>query len=197
MSHTVRILDCPPERVFAVLADAWLFPTWVVGASRMRSVDDRWPHVGSKLHHSFGVWPMLIDDETTAQHWDPPHRFVIQPKGWPIGEARVAIDVEPHARGCTVHLREQAVKGPGTFVPVWMLDLGLHLRNIETLHRLAYLAEGGAGGEHIVEAAEPTAGDRAAVEYPERSFFAKTVSVAVTVVPVILLGRVAKRRLRG
>ena len=24
--------DCSPEAVFAVLADGWLYPTWVVGA---------------------------------------------------------------------------------------------------------------------------------------------------------------------
>ena len=33
-----RVLSCSPEDVFDVLADGWLFPTWVVGASRMRNV---------------------------------------------------------------------------------------------------------------------------------------------------------------
>ena len=66
MSNNVRLMACSPEDVFAVLADGWLFPTWVVGASRMRKVEEAWPQVGSRLHHSFGVWPALLNDETTV-----------------------------------------------------------------------------------------------------------------------------------
>ena len=72
MSSNVRVLNCRPEDVFAVLADGWVFPTWVVGASRMRDVDEAWPAEGSHLHHSFGVWPAVIDDKTTVREWDPP-----------------------------------------------------------------------------------------------------------------------------
>ena len=57
-----RRLNCSPEQVFAVLNDGWTYPLWVVGASRIRDVDHGWPAPGSKLHHSFGVWPALIDD---------------------------------------------------------------------------------------------------------------------------------------
>jgi uncharacterized protein YndB with AHSA1/START domain len=142
MSVNVRTMNCPPEAVFAVLADGWIFPTWVVGASRMRDVDDAWPAVGSKLQHSFGVWPALINDETTVLEWDPPRRMVIQPKGWPIGEARVTLDVKPRGHGCVVRITEGAVKGPGALVPDFLLDPPLYLRNIETLRRLAYIAEG-------------------------------------------------------
>ena len=51
-----------PADVFAVLADGWLYPSWVVGASRVRGVDGTWPQPGSRIHHSVGVWPLLIDD---------------------------------------------------------------------------------------------------------------------------------------
>src|SRR6478609_4162544 len=37
MSVTVRRFDCTPEQVFAVLADPWVYPSWVVGASRLRA----------------------------------------------------------------------------------------------------------------------------------------------------------------
>jgi hypothetical protein len=124
-----------------VLADGWLFPVWVVGASRMRDVDAEWPAEGSKLHHSFGVWPALINDETTVLEWDPPRRMVMQPAGWPIGEARVTLEVRPDAEGCRVRIEERAVKGPGTIIPEPVLDIPLHIRNVETLRRLAYIAE--------------------------------------------------------
>jgi hypothetical protein len=142
MSVNVREFACSPEAVFAVLADGWVFPTWVVGASRMRDVDDAWPAVGSKLQHSFGVWPVLINDETRVLEWDPPRRMVIQPHGWPLGEARVTLDVKPRGDGCVVRITESAVKGPGALIPPFLLDPPLYLRNVETLRRLAYIAEG-------------------------------------------------------
>jgi uncharacterized protein YndB with AHSA1/START domain len=141
MSTNVRYIHASPEQVFDVLADGWLFPVWVVGASRMRQVDDHWPDVGTKLQHSFGVWPFVINDETTVLEWDPPRRMVIQPAGWPIGEARVAIDAKPRGEGTLVRIREQAVKGPGSLLPDIVLDVPLYVRNVETLRRLAYIAE--------------------------------------------------------
>ena len=135
-------MQCSPSDVFAVLADGWLYPSWVVGASRMRDVDHNWPQVDSRLQHSFGVWPMLLNDETVVREWDPPRRMVMSPKGWPVGEALVTIDVKPRRDGCVVRVQEKAQKGPATLVPSAVLDIYLHARNIETLRRLAFIAEG-------------------------------------------------------
>jgi len=142
MSRNVRVLRCPPDAVFRVLADGWLFPSWVVGASRMRDVDEAWPDAGSRLHHSIGVWPVLINDATVVKEYDPPRRMVMRAKGWPIGEARVVIEVKPRGDDSVVRIQEEAVSGPGRFVPPPLMDLALHWRNEETLQRLAYLAEG-------------------------------------------------------
>ena len=142
MSSNVRLMACNPQDVFDVLADGWLYPSWVVGASRMRDVDEAWPAEGSRLQHSFGVWPALINDETTVLEYDPPRRLVIQPKGWPIGEARVTLEVKRRPEGCVVRITEEAVEGPGSFVPKPLLDVPLFIRNVETLRRLAYIAEG-------------------------------------------------------
>jgi hypothetical protein len=38
-----RVLNRSPEEVFTVLQDGSLYPLWVVGASRMWSVDGGWP----------------------------------------------------------------------------------------------------------------------------------------------------------
>jgi hypothetical protein len=141
MSTNIRVMKCSPEDVFRVLDDGWLFVGWVVGASRMRDVDARWPAPGAQLQHSFGVWPLVLNDATTVLEYESPRRMVMQPKGWPLGEARVTIDVRPHRKGCIVRIREEAVRGPGTLVPPRLLDVGLHLRNTETLRRLAYIAE--------------------------------------------------------
>lgn len=143
MARNVRLFRCPPEAVFAVLSDGWLYPSWVVGASRMREVSDAWPAVGSRLHHSFGVWPLLIDDHTHVEEWDPPRRVSLLARGWPMGEARVTIEAKPRGSGCVVRICENAVAGPGAWADA-VVDPLLRWRNKETLNRLAYLAEGGA-----------------------------------------------------
>lgn len=137
-------IAAPPQSVFDVLANGWLFPVWVVGASRMRAVDDQWPGVGAKIHHSVGVWPALIDDSTSMLEWDPPRRAVLQARLWPVGEATVTLDVEAVDGGCTVTLTETPSSGPFAMLPRPVVDLPMKARNVETLSRLAYLAEGHA-----------------------------------------------------
>lgn len=142
MARNWRNFDCPAEAVFEVLSDGWLYPSWVVGASRMRRVDTSWPAVGSKLHHSVGTWPLLLNDSTSVHEWSPPHRTVLRARGWPVGEASVTIAVEARGERCVVKMLEFAVKGPARFVPRVLADPIMAIRNRETLRRLAYLAEG-------------------------------------------------------
>jgi len=137
-------MTCSPEAVFEVLSDGWLYPSWVVGAARMRGVAADWPVPGSELHHSAGAWPLLLNDDTISLEWSPPLRTVVRAKGWPMGEARVTIEVRERAGGCLVRLEEEPVAGPGSWIPRFLADPMLHLRNRETLRRLAYLAEGRA-----------------------------------------------------
>jgi hypothetical protein len=137
-----RSLSCAPADVFAVLANGWLYPSWVVGASRMRDVEHGWPGVDAKLHHSFGVWPVLINDTTSILEWDPPRHAKLKARGWPMGSAHVELDVEPEPGGCRVSITEDAVEGPGLLMPKPLRDAAILARNKETLQRLAYLAEG-------------------------------------------------------
>lgn len=132
---------CPPDRVFAVLADGWLYPTWVVGASRMRDVDAEWPAQGATLHHSIGAWPALIDDTTTVVEWNPPTTMVLKARGWPIGTAIVRLTVEASGAGCVVTIEEDALEGPAKLIPPPLRSAAIRVRNVETLKRLAYIAE--------------------------------------------------------
>lgn len=141
MATNRRHLTCTPEDVFAVLANGWLYPVWVVGASRMRDVEEAWPAVDAKIHHSFGIWPVLIDDTTSILEWDAPRHAKLKARGWPAGSAHVSIDVERDATGCTVTIVEDAVEGPGALIPKPFRSVAIGIRNRETLQRLAYLAE--------------------------------------------------------
>lgn len=144
MATNLRTMRCEPEAVFRVLANAWLYPSWVVGASRMRDVGDSWPEPHARLHHSMGTWPLVINDTTSVVEWDPPRRMVLRARGWPIGEAHVAIDVKKRSDGCIVRIHEEPVRGPATLLVRALTNPPLYWRNTETLRRLAYLAEGGA-----------------------------------------------------
>ncbi|MDT0158264.1 SRPBCC family protein [Microbacterium sp. ARD32] len=155
MSRNVRLVRCAPEDVFEVLADGWLYPSWVVGASRMRAVDADWPRAGARLHHSFGVWPMLLDDRTVIEEHHPPHAMVMRARGWPVGEARVTLQVRRHGQDALVRIQEEAIAGPARWVPRPVMDALLHWRNAETLHRLAYLAEGRAARRAAAAASAP------------------------------------------
>ncbi len=141
MSTNSRTIDATPDEVFAVLADGWLYPLWVVGASRMRAVDEDWPAPGSRLHHSVGAWPLLIDDDTEVIEREP-LLLVLRARAWPSGEAEVRIRLEPIGSQTRVTLHEDAIGGPGRLVPGPARHPLLHMRNREGLRRLAMLVEG-------------------------------------------------------
>lgn len=144
-----RDVNAPAAAVWDVLADGWYYATWVVGASRVRAVDDGWPHEGTRIHHSFGLWPLLINDTTKVESSTEPSELVLTARGWPAGEARVAISITPRGDGaCTVKIEEDASSGPGTLIPKPARQLAIGPRNVEALKRLAFLAEGRhRGGE--------------------------------------------------
>lgn len=141
MAENTRLMHATPEQVWSVLSDGWLYPLWVVGAARMREVDDSWPAVGSKLHHSVGPWPLLINDNTEVLEAVPGHSITLRARAWPLGEAKVKIRLEPVGAETEVRIEEDPTSGPGVLVPRPVRAPGLKWRNSETLRRLAYLAE--------------------------------------------------------
>jgi uncharacterized protein YndB with AHSA1/START domain len=146
MATNTREIRTVPDKVWAVLADGWLYPLWVVGASRMREVDHSWPQVGSKLHHSFGTWPVLIDDNTEVLECDPGRFLRLRARGWPMGEAEVAVTLSPSGSHTLVELQEEAVSGPGALTPKLVETPMIKWRNSEALRRLALIAENRQAG---------------------------------------------------
>jgi uncharacterized protein YndB with AHSA1/START domain len=141
MSTNTRLVSATPQQVWDVLADGWLYPLWVVGASRMREVDDGWPQVGTRLHHSVGAWPLLLDDTTEVLEAQPPTLLRLRARAWPTGSADVVLRLQAVGSQTEVTIEEDATAGPATLVPKPVRDAGLTWRNVEALRRLAYLAE--------------------------------------------------------
>jgi len=159
MTTVERVMPCSAAAVSRVLADGWLYATWVVGASRIRAVAEGWPAPGTRIAHSFGIWPLVVDDETVSRAWTPGAVLVLQARGWPAGEARVRITVAEIDGGCRVRISEDAVRGPGTLVPRPLRRLILRPRNTEALRRLEWLAlradPGGSAAGGLPGAVDP------------------------------------------
>lgn len=137
-----RRTSATPEQVWAVLANGWLFGSWVVGASRVRAVEPGWPAEGTRIHHSVGAWPAVIDDDTLVMSSEEPRRLVLRARLRPVGEATVDITLEPRNGGTLLRMQEDFVNGPASLLPEPARQVGLRVRNVEALHRLALLAEG-------------------------------------------------------
>lgn len=142
MTECSRVMHCRPADVYAVLADGWTYPVWVVGAARARQVDPGWPDPGTRIHHAVGVWPLLLHDTTQARASKPPHLLQLRARAWPTGEAHVEFRVDPHDEGTVVTLDERVVSGPAALVPGPLEAALLKWRNTETLRRLAFISEG-------------------------------------------------------
>jgi uncharacterized protein YndB with AHSA1/START domain len=134
-------VKAPPDAIFAVLADGWLYSNWVVGTSHVRAVEADWPKVGTRLHHATGAWPLVTRDESVVEEVDGGRRLVLVAKGRPLGEARVVVDLEPDGADTRVTMTETPIAGPGKWVHNPLTEALLVRRNTEALARLAAVAE--------------------------------------------------------
>jgi hypothetical protein len=142
MATVSRHCRASAKDVWGVLADPWMYASWVVGASRIRDVEGSWPEPESLIHHSVGAWPMLLDDTTSVVASEPGRRLRLRARGWPLGEADVVLVLEDRDDGCLITMEERVVRGPGAMVPEPVLDPAVRWRNVEALRRLALIAEG-------------------------------------------------------
>lgn len=147
MAEVTGHIATDPEQVWATLADGWLYSSWVVGTSKIRAVDAGFPEVGTKIHHAFGAWPALIQDETEVLVSQPAQHLLLQARGWPFGEATTAIDLTPSGGGTAIRIAETPTKGPGAWVNNPLAEAVLKRRLGECYERLRLLVEGRGQGQ--------------------------------------------------
>jgi uncharacterized protein YndB with AHSA1/START domain len=137
-----RTVQASPDRVFAVLADGWTYSDWVVGTAHIRDVDPKWPAPGTQLHHKAGPWPLSLKDSSTVVACEPNRLLTMKVGLWPLGEGTVKIELEPAGEsGTRVTMHEDFHAGPLQWWRNKINDMVLHRRNIESLRRLADIAE--------------------------------------------------------
>ena len=136
--QSVRLtIPVVPDRVFAVLADGWAYASWVVGASHIRDVDAGFPAVGTRIHHSVGGWPLMVEDVSEVLEMETSRKLVLKVKVWPLFAGIVKVELEPHSGGTLATMSEEFVAGPGKLLPEPLIAPALNARNKESLHRLA------------------------------------------------------------
>ena len=136
-----RDTTASPQAVWDVLADGWTYSQWVVGNSRIRAVDADWPEPGSRIHHSIGLWPLVINDETTVESCIPLRELVLLAKTRPFGAARITMRLTAIANGCRIEMAEVPVSPPLRWLPDSVGLAAAWPRNRECTWRLAALAE--------------------------------------------------------
>lgn len=135
MARNQTVVHAPIEQVFAVLADPYRYHEWVVGAKEIRGVDGAWPEPGSVFHHSIGVGPVTLKDNTECLEVDAPHRIVLEARGRPLGRARIEMRLDPCPEGTTVTMDEIVVSPPAMKLLSPLLDPLIRARNTEGLRR--------------------------------------------------------------
>ncbi|MGE0217038.1 MAG: SRPBCC family protein [Mycolicibacterium sp.] len=136
--------DTPASRqsVWDVISDGWTYSQWVVGNSRMRAVDPNWPQPGSVIHHSIGVWPLLLNDTTVVESCTPLTELVLLANGRPFGRARVTLRLSDlDGGGCRIEMAEVPVSPPLSWLPTQAALASAFPRNRECTLRLAAMAE--------------------------------------------------------
>lgn len=136
-----RDISATRQQVWDVIADGWTYSQWVVGNTRMRAVEPGWPAPGARIHHTIGVWPVVIDDETTVESCTPLEELVLHAKTRPFGGARIILRLSDTANGCRIEMAEVPVGGPLHLFPRQVALAMVWPRNRQCLLRLATLAE--------------------------------------------------------
>ena len=138
---TTKEVPGSPGHVWNVLADGSQYAEWVVGANRIRDVESDWPAVGSRFHHTVGIWPLHLRDNTVVKECEPGHRLVLEARARPVGRARVEMTLLEIPTGTRIVMTEEAISPTVARWSSPLLAPLIHVRNVEALRRLADLCE--------------------------------------------------------
>ena len=142
MAFNSRSMAAPARDVFSVLADPYTYPKWLLGASSIRDVDDAWPAVGSCFHHTVGVGPFKIPDSTKIEAIETDKLLKLRVRARPFILATATFSLFDSGPSCVVMLEEEPNLRMLAKLVRPLFDPLTHVRNHESLRRLAELIEG-------------------------------------------------------
>lgn len=95
-----------PEAVWDTLADPDGYAEWVVGSKHVRDADAAWPQPGSRFHHTVGLGPIELRDDTRAVAAERPRLLRLRARARPLGAAIVTLTMTPLGAGTRVEMDE-------------------------------------------------------------------------------------------
>jgi hypothetical protein len=128
------------DAVWAVLADGRQLPAWVVGAARVDAVDPAWPEVGARLRYGIGGWPVVLPGAAQVTACRAGRELALHGRT-PFGGVDVRVRIDGAVAGAVLVITEDVVSGPARLIPARVRAAVIGARNVETLRRLALLAE--------------------------------------------------------
>jgi uncharacterized protein YndB with AHSA1/START domain len=148
MARNDITVNARPADVFGVLTDPGAYGFWVVGAKRIRGHDRSWPRRGSRFHHTVGVGPAELSDDSKVLDVEPDKRLVLEARVRPFGTALINLELKPKKRGKATKVTMHETAGRGPVKRAWnpLFDVLMHARNSIALRRLKRLAEARSGG---------------------------------------------------
>lgn len=107
MSTVEVTLAAPRADVWEALIDVRTYPTWLLGARRIRSVDEGWPAPGTAFHHVVGLGgPLTIADRTRSVAVEPHAHLELDVRARPLVSATVTFDLRDAPEGTHVVMEE-------------------------------------------------------------------------------------------
>lgn len=136
------VVEAPPTRVWALLADGHTYPDWVVGSAESRKVEPDYPSPGATLHHTQILPKVGLKDTSTVLFSEEPRRMRLEVRVRPFLVSHVEFTLVPEGKGRThVTMCEWPTGYPVAWLLRPLLGPGFKIRNAETLRRLRNLAE--------------------------------------------------------
>ncbi|MHB1536394.1 MAG: SRPBCC family protein [Acidimicrobiales bacterium] len=140
MAVTTQVIPARPSAVWAVLADASRYAEWVLGAKAIRGQEGDWPRPGARFHHTVGMGPFRIRDNTEVRSCEPGRRLVLETRVRPWGVAIVSLELDADPGGTRVRMDESPI-APRLLRLLRPLLLPLTVaRNQQALRRLGDIA---------------------------------------------------------
>jgi uncharacterized protein YndB with AHSA1/START domain len=143
MAQSEIYIDLPPGDVFSVLTHAHTYPHWLVGCKKIRAVDEDWPQVDSRFHHTVGFGPIALNDSTKVIEMEEGSHLVLEARARPAGIAHVHFDLEPRGKGTRLTLLEKGRDETTRMLWNSVLDRVVKLRNNRSLKQLKSFVETG------------------------------------------------------
>jgi hypothetical protein len=135
-----------PDQVWAVLADPFRYPDWVLGVETLRDADPDWPRPGTCLHYLTRVARWRLEDRTCVVDAEPGRALTLLARGGRVGAARVELRLRPERDGTLITMDEVPHLQGAFRHAAPLLDPWLWVRNIASLRRLAAVSAGTAPG---------------------------------------------------